>query len=159
MRSYVMRFFAVLFLTTSLALATTRYSPPLPDPLPKGKHVVSFGNSPEGFARRVYLSKNQFKKFLDEGQVYHGLPDELRERLESTRFGIIQVADGAEISTAVVCGGAFTDRKKRIYFWNLAAPEFLGISDEQGRSCIIYLSPSPLRRDQPPETVGSDTGD
>ncbi len=154
-----------LFLISVVLAANTRYSPPLPHPPPKGDEVVAFGNSPEGFAERVYLEKSQLCQFLDNGVVYQDsmpgelrdpMPQELSDRLNATKLGLTRTKDGLEVMTITTCDGAFSDKQGRLFFWMVPAPEFLTVTDEQGRSCIIFLSPSPLSPNHSPQpTPGS----
>jgi hypothetical protein len=103
----------------------------------------------------MVLAREQLAAFLDKGEVHvGGLPTALYQRLALTRFqksypeiaslGLPAPSDDTVVLDVVVCGGALTDKKKKMYFWRLSAPEFLHLSDEQGRSCVIYLSPSPI---------------
>jgi hypothetical protein len=151
-----MKYAAIWLVTFALALANTVARGPLLSPPPKGKDVVAFGNTPPAFARRIVLTREQLVAFLNKGEVHSILPSLLSERLEKTRLGRIQATDGAgsfsvETQTLLACDGAFSDRKQSMYFWRLVAPEFLSIGDEQGRSCIIYLSPSPIKPNKSPE--------
>ncbi|MEO6569581.1 MAG: hypothetical protein ABIO94_12520 [Opitutaceae bacterium] len=142
-----MKYAAILLITVTLALANTVNRAPLPSPPPKGKEVASFANTPPTFGRRIVITREQLVAFLDRGEVHSYLPQLLGERLEKTRLGRTSSSGGTfslTSETLVVCEGAFSDSKQNMYFWRLLAPEFLSITDEQGRGCFIYLSPSPI---------------
>jgi hypothetical protein len=133
-------------MTVTLALANTVNRSPLPSPPPKGKEVVSFANTPPSFGRRIVITREQLIAFLDRGEVHTYLSQSLGDRLEKTRLGRTSPPGPFSVTseTLVVCEGAFSDSKQNMYFWRLLAPEFLSITDEQGRGCFIYLAPSPV---------------
>ena len=145
-----MKYLIAWLMVPVTALANVVANGPLPSAPPKGNEIVAFANSPEGYTQRILLTQKQLCAFLDKGKAHFILPQELQKRLEGTRLGQSTNSNGEEVISLppVVCGGAFSDRKKNMYFWSLAAPEFLGITDEKGTICIIYLAPSPLEADQ-----------
>lgn len=120
---------------------------------PKGTQVVAFANNHNDWTKRVDLRREQLIAFLDRGIFYPTLSTSLEKQLHWHDM-------------AVSCDGVFTDKRATVFFWEVAAPEFLSIADESGRMCLLYLSPSPLDQAQidalggtkqtPPEHAATD---
>jgi hypothetical protein len=160
--------YLTLFLTSAaMGLANTVSFDPLPSPLPTGQVVAAFANSPKALGKKIYLKREQLVAFLDNGKRYFGLPNELQQRLEETRF---QKADVRHIlgrgltrqqtiNAFVRCDGTFSDGGGNMYFWQVYAPEFLVISDEKGRGCLLHLSPSPFKTSELEDLLAQDAPD
>jgi len=130
-----MKYIYLYLILAIQAAANTIAHGVMQSPPPKGKQIVAFANNMNDWTRRVNLRRDQLIAFLDKGTFYPTLPTDLEKQLHWH-------------DVMILCDGVFTDKKAKVFFWTMAAPEFLSIGNEEGKNCLIYLSPSPLDQDQ-----------